>query len=191
MKKVTDILGSTPETCTECSSMMLQAKEIEEQTFFDKYLRIIESSPKYSYNPKVTDILASHTTQIGDLKLHIYEAFDIPPSEQQLTWDERELDDDTKLLSHYNVTPSKPIYVKKNATKCYWMTPTKVTSSDTPVLAQSQNHKERGFEGSILTSTPANETAPPEITWPQCRYCTFINDHTYNKKCSMCGYDNS
>jgi len=136
------IESSSPEKCSECSYNKKQILEAEALLFVNKSLRILERS-QYTLNHifRDTHIEASHTMTVGELKLHIYQAWDILPYEQQLTYNDKELIDDSKILSEYGVTPLRPVFVTR----------VKVIYPDNePIIIPTQ--KETGFAGTILTS---------------------------------------
>jgi len=136
------IESSNPEKCIECSTSRRQILEVEALQFVNKSLRILERS-QYTPNntSRDTHIEASHTMTVGELKLHIYQAWDILPYEQQLTYNDKELIDDSKLLSEYSVTPLRSVYLTRG----------KVNFPDNePIIIPTQ--KETGFAGTILTS---------------------------------------
>jgi len=130
---------STPETCKECSENMKRVMEIDASTFVDKSLHIIEKT-QYSSMTKDTYITTcSHTMTVGELKLHIYQVWEILPYEQLLTYGQIELLDDTRTLGEYTVTPLMPIIV------------TKVKEYDQySHLSGQPTARERGFEGTIF-----------------------------------------
>jgi hypothetical protein len=81
---------------------------------------------------------------IGELKLHICQDFDIMPNEQQLTFNDILLLDDSKVLSEYGISPLRPIYLEqiKGGVENY--------KSNEIIIVQSPQ-REIGFEGTILS----------------------------------------
>jgi len=190
------IISSSPDICHECSNFEKAIRESKALHFEDTKLHIIEAPSKlYSYQSSQSReayIGASHNTTVGELKLHICQTLDIDPSEQQLTYNSVGLDDDSKPLSYYKVTPLNAIHYKKK--KLF----TSGNLDKSGNLRISQN-KETGFEGTILSGSRQVQKepikSPPSLDpqgWPRCKRCTFINDkNSPTKICSVCELDNS
>jgi hypothetical protein len=191
------IFHSTPDLCNECSQLQRVIRESQALNFQDTKLHIIEKQKLYTYayiNKNETWIGASHSTTVNELKLYICQALDIDPSEQQLSYNNTELEDDTKTLSYYKVTPYNPIYYKKK----------KFRLNSSQQSGGSQNissHKETGFEGTILSGRslqnsqkiePIKSPSSDPQGWPRCKICTYINDEkSLTKICFVCEADNT
>jgi len=187
---------SIPDLCTECSQFQRAIRESQALNFQDTKLHIIEKQKGYSHsfiNRNETWIGASHSTTVNELKLYICQALDIDPSEQQLFYMSTELEDDSKTLAYYKVTPYNPICYKKKV---------RVNSShQSGGSLNLSSHKETGFEGTILSGRSLQNSqkiepikSPPSNPqgWPRCKICTFINDEkSLTKICSLCEEDNS
>lgn len=172
------IESSDPPICLECTNLKSKEKEMENQYFQDTKLHI-EMSPKIVYLEKgETYISTSYNLTVGELKLRIYQALDVDLSEQQLYFNQTFLEDDTKTLLEYKVTPLKSIIVKRKAAHHSYYS----------------RSKETGFEGSILThnsSQSPTTISPKQIESPLkgwiCTTCTFHNPNE-EIKCKICSY---
>jgi len=193
------VTQSFPDICTDCSNLQRVIRESQALTFQDTKLHIVKKQKVSSYSyirGNDTWIGASHNTTVHELKLYICQALDIDPSEQQLFYNNKELEDDSKELSFYKVTPINPIVYKK-----------KKKSNNSSQMSSSVNlsrsQKETGFEGTILAGrnlqisqkkdeqikSPPPPSAPQG--WPRCKRCTFDNDEkSPTKICSVCEFDN-
>jgi len=134
------IIKSVPEICMECSDHLKQVHESEASFFFNKSIRIIEKSPHSNYPKPVQIPLVSHTMPLSELKLHIYQTSDIAPSEQQLTYNDILLRDDSKMLSEYGINPLKPIYLERVKDSNPYLDPITISPQ-----------REFGFEGTIFS----------------------------------------
>jgi len=148
------ISKSNPEICEKCSEERRNVMEVEASIFENTSLRIIDKP--YSINNRETQIKASYNMTVGELKLHIFQVWDLMPSEQLLKYDTVELMDDSRLLSEYGVTPLKPLILARAKVGDYFDYNDFLTPVSPPSYAPQ---KEIGFEGTFLTGS---QEKPPE-----------------------------
>eukprot|EP01125_Pyxidicula_operculata_P014101 TRINITY_DN4682_c0_g1_i2.p2 TRINITY_DN4682_c0_g1~~TRINITY_DN4682_c0_g1_i2.p2 ORF type:complete len:512 (-),score=101.55 TRINITY_DN4682_c0_g1_i2:1089-2624(-) len=136
---------SSPEGCIECCKKLELEERKQKLNFVDKRISVKLDG---IYNRKEEKVLCSHSTKLKELKLLIYQHFDIQPINQQLTCgDDTFLVDDEMTLREYDITEDSTIVVEKvKAPEVY------VNDSTTSTTSR----REKAFEGTKLLQGGGN-----------------------------------
>jgi len=168
-------ISFNPLPCSDCINEKISLKLEKLKNFTNASIKIDYPLAKRTRSRARRDKTTIEGINAIDLILHIklliFDKLEIPPSEQLLYVNDKELDDDNRTLSSYEITSEDIIRIE--------------ILEDTDIIASNRELSgESGFSETSLNKKRTSANEEDEDKW-ECSVCTFYN-YLSSNECEMC-----